>query len=177
MKNKLNLGCGADYKEDYVNLDLGDGDIYSHGNQIKVDVKHDFNKYPYPFKDNQFEEIYARACLEFMEDFEKGIAEFSRICKDGANVYIRVPYFSCGITHREFGCHVFALNHRQLFRIFEKNNFTLIEKGFFNENKSMKWIAWLFNISNFTQNVYERFFTGILPVNAVYWKLEKAKKI
>ena len=37
---KLNLGCGKDLKEGYVNLDIVD---YG-GNQI-----HDINKFPYPF--------------------------------------------------------------------------------------------------------------------------------
>ena len=39
---KLNLGCGKDIKEGYINLDIVD---YG-GNQI-----HDINKFPYPFAD------------------------------------------------------------------------------------------------------------------------------
>ena len=47
---KLNLGCGKDIKEGYINLDIVD---YG-GNQI-----HNINSFPYPFEDNTFDEIYA----------------------------------------------------------------------------------------------------------------------
>ncbi len=176
MKVRLNLGCGNDYKEDYVNMDLTDDDIYVHDGKLKVDVQHDLNDYPYPFKDNQFEEIYAKNCLEFMKDFEKGMKEFSRICKNRARIFISVPYFSCCMGYREFSCNKFSLYHRQLFKIFKKNNLILKERGFIIKNWSMKWIEKLLDISTFTQNVYERFFSGIIPANEIYWKLEVKKK-
>jgi len=47
---KLNIGCGKDLKEGYVNLDV----VNYGGNQI-----HDLNKFPYPFEENTFDEIYA----------------------------------------------------------------------------------------------------------------------
>ncbi|MCZ7614805.1 MAG: hypothetical protein M5T52_15055 [Ignavibacteriaceae bacterium] len=40
---KLNLGCGKDIKDGYINLDIVD---YG-GNQI-----HDINSFPYPFKED-----------------------------------------------------------------------------------------------------------------------------
>jgi len=53
---KLNLGCGEDYKEGYINLDILDNEF--------VDVIHDLNKFPYPFKDDEFGEIYIHHVLE-----------------------------------------------------------------------------------------------------------------
>ena len=52
---KLNLGCGNDLKEGYVNVDIVD---YG-GNTI-----HDINKFPYPFEDNTFDEVLASHVLE-----------------------------------------------------------------------------------------------------------------
>ena len=69
---KLNLGCGKDLKEGYVNLDIVD---YG-GNQI-----HDINKFPYPFADNYFDEIYASHVLEHIDNFNKTITELYRILK------------------------------------------------------------------------------------------------
>ena len=47
---KLNLGCGRDIREGYVNLDKAGLD--------GVDVVHDLNVFPYPFEDNEFDEIH-----------------------------------------------------------------------------------------------------------------------
>ena len=48
---KLNLGCGEDYKEGYVNVDF-------HGH-VNIDVQHDLNSIPYPFADNSFDHVLA----------------------------------------------------------------------------------------------------------------------
>ena len=61
---KLNLGCGKDIKDGYVNLDIVD---YG-GNQI-----HDINTFPYPFPENNFDEIYASHILEHIVNFNKTI--------------------------------------------------------------------------------------------------------
>ena len=58
--NKLNIGCGKDIKEGYVNLDVVD---YG-GNQI-----HDLNKFPYPFEENSFEEVFTSHILEHLNNF------------------------------------------------------------------------------------------------------------
>ena len=65
MKKKLNLGCGNDYKEGWVNLENTDGYI---DRKYKADVFHDLNKYPYPFKSNEFDLILASHLVEHLED-------------------------------------------------------------------------------------------------------------
>ena len=55
---RLNLGCGRKIFKNSVNLD-----------RVKldgVDVVHDLNKFPYPFKDESFDEIKALAVLEHL---------------------------------------------------------------------------------------------------------------
>ena len=44
MMKKLNLGCGTDIKKGYINLDVAKLD--------GVDVVHDINRLPLPFKEN-----------------------------------------------------------------------------------------------------------------------------
>jgi len=51
-KKKLHLGCGKIIKEGYVNLDIQ--------KLPGVDVIHDLNKFPYPFKDNSFQNLKTR---------------------------------------------------------------------------------------------------------------------
>lgn len=60
---KLHLGCGEDIKEGYINLDFLKMD--------GVDVVHNLNKFPYPFEDNQFDEVYASHILEHLDDLAK----------------------------------------------------------------------------------------------------------
>lgn len=93
MSKKLNLGCGEFKKEGYVNVDY-----YS---VSEPDVKHDLNKFPYPFKDNEFDVVEADHLLEHLEDPFRVMKEIHRICKNGGSVIIKVPHFSRGFTHSE----------------------------------------------------------------------------
>ena len=43
--SKLNLGCGNDYKDGFVNVDIGN---------CKKDLEHNLEIFPYPFEDDQF---------------------------------------------------------------------------------------------------------------------------
>lgn len=45
---KLNLGCGSDYRQGYINVDRISG---------VADVIHDLNEFPYPWPDNAADEI------------------------------------------------------------------------------------------------------------------------
>jgi len=49
QRSKLNLGCGDDYKDGYVNLDWN--------KNARADLYHNLNQIPYPFPDNTFDEI------------------------------------------------------------------------------------------------------------------------
>ena len=55
---KLNLGCGNDYMKGWTNLDILD---------VKTDVSHNLNKFPWPFKNNTFNEILMKSVLEHVE--------------------------------------------------------------------------------------------------------------
>ena len=82
---KLNLGCGRDIKksnkeEIWINLD-----------QFKlkgVDVAHNLDKTPWPFKSNYFDEIYARDVIEHLKDLFKTMKEIHRISKKNGRFYI-----------------------------------------------------------------------------------------
>ena len=78
--NKLNVGCGKDYREGWINLD--------NNKSFKKDVSHNFNKLPYPFKDNTFDMIDLRFVFEHMRNPVRVLKELVRISKDNADIYI-----------------------------------------------------------------------------------------
>lgn len=84
---KLNFGCGTRIEKGWVNLDIV--------NHKGVDVVHDLNKFPYPFKDNYFEVINARFVLEHLDKLDETMNELCRILKPGGKLLIKVPYQTC----------------------------------------------------------------------------------
>lgn len=82
---KLNLGCGSDYREGWMNVDQG---------TCKCDVTHNLFKFPWPFEDNSTEFILLSHMMEhFPKDSFIDVArEMYRVCKDGAEIEIISPH-------------------------------------------------------------------------------------
>jgi len=72
-----------------------------------VDIVHDLNTVPYPFKKNTFDQIHANMILEHLDDLLSVMTEIHRILKPGGFLYIKVPYYMslCAFgdpTHKRF---------------------------------------------------------------------------
>ena len=78
---RLNLGCGKDMREGYINSDLLGGDVPC-----------DLRKFPWPWPDNHAEEILMWNVLEHMPDTEAAVLEVRRILKPGGKFWGRVPF-------------------------------------------------------------------------------------
>ena len=85
MVKKLNLGCGADIKEGYVNLDSK--------KLPGVDVVWDIEKLPLPFQNEEFDEVLANDILEHI-DYIPVLKDLHRILKVGGKLTVRVPHFT-----------------------------------------------------------------------------------
>ena len=169
---KLNFGAGLDIRKGYVNLDV----LKLPG----IDVVHDFNKFPYPFKNNEFNYVYTSHVLEHLDDLVKVMTELKRISKKGAKILIRVPHFSCGVSYRD-------PTHKRLFSYFTFEYFT--EESFYGLpkfriiNRKLNFTRWAFTplnkifnpIININPSIYERFFCWILPCSEVLFELEVIK--
>lgn len=85
---KLNLGCGNKIMEGYVNVDKF--------NLYDIDIKHDLERFPYPFESETVEEIILSHVLEHIgqdpDVFIKILKELYRICKNQALINIAVPH-------------------------------------------------------------------------------------
>ena len=80
---KLNLGCGDDKKEGYVNMDFS--------KEVNPDKVWNFEKTPLPFRTNSVDEILAFHILEHINNFIPLMHDFHRICKNGAIIKIKTP--------------------------------------------------------------------------------------
>ncbi len=83
---KLNIGSGRDIKPGYINLDIVQLD--------GVDIVHDLTEFPYPFKDNGFNEISMVSVLEHLPNTVKTMEELHRIGRNKCLIHIRVPYWN-----------------------------------------------------------------------------------
>ncbi len=83
---RLNLGCGTDIREGWVNLDV----VPLPG----VDVVHNVEKLPYPFESDTFDEILCQDILEHVSDLPGILFELKRVLKKDGLLRIQVPHFS-----------------------------------------------------------------------------------
>ena len=169
---KLNLGCGRDYKGNYVNLDVC--------KDLKADVYHDLGKFPYPFKENTFDEILSLGTIELIDaNFLKIMEELHRICKPGAVIKIRSPAFPNMCSAQDPLTKKFMTwNTFEYFKgeggmdFYSKARFkTLKRRYIFSINK----MHWMNPIVNLAPTFYTRFLFNLLPSNCLYWELEVVK--
>ena len=123
-KQKLNVGSGSDLREDHVNMDLF---------HPEADLKHDLTKFPWPFLDESFEEVYASHVFEhvpvvIMPDgrdvFLHLMDEAHRVLKLGGRLIIRVPLAGTHTDHSFF----------QHYRHFTEQTFDVFDPSLFPES-------------------------------------------
>ena len=179
---KLNLGTGHKPMKGYINVDILD---------LKgVDVIHDLDKFPYPFRGNSIDEIYTEYTMEHMKDIIKTLKELHRICKPNAIINMIVPHFT---FHRMFG----DLTHYRFFSYTSLDNFCNINSkrninydkdlkfemvkkkiGFYHKGKKgigTKFLLPFQLIFNLIPIIYERFFCFLIPATQIRFKLKVIK--
>ena len=167
---KLNLGSGNRILPGFLNLDIQPAS--------GVDIICDLNE-GIPLNDNTVTEIYTSHTLEHLNDIVQIMEEIFRVCKDGAIVKIKVPYFkSIGAfkdpTHKRFFT-------EETFAYFDKEE--QIKHGFADYGiianfKTVK-IAYLWSSSRlrflpFKKKFFMKYFWNI--VRSIYFELLVVKK-
>jgi SAM-dependent methyltransferase len=115
LRKVLDVGCGWNKTPGAIGMDANP--------KTHADVIHDLGSIPYPFADNEFDEIVCRHVAEHVPDVMAFIAELHRVTKAGGTILIVTPHYSnpdwaTDPTHRNhfnsysFNCFV---EDRQLF--------------------------------------------------------------
>ena len=91
---RLNLGCGLNKFDGFVNVDSND--------LVKPDEVVDLEVLPWPWKDREFDHIVAKDVLEHLgntgDDFIQTVKEMYRVSENGAIWEIMVPHWRCDIA-------------------------------------------------------------------------------
>ncbi len=172
----LDIGCGNHKVKGAIGLDSA---------KIEgVNIVHDLNKIPYPFKKNSFDIIYANQVLEHLDvSLDKIIFELCRICKPNGRIRIIVPHalnVACfsDPTHKKFFTwftfDYFGSNEQSYYT---KSRVKIIKKKFIyltgkKSSRIMLPFQWLIN--QFPK-IYSHFFAFIIPVSSLYFELEPIK--
>lgn len=86
---KLNLGCGFDRRDGFVNVDAFP--------TCEPDVLMDLETVPWPLDSDTFDYVLAKHVLEHVGQapvvFGRVMRELYRVCRPGAEVEIHVPHF------------------------------------------------------------------------------------
>lgn len=175
---KLNIWCWQDPINWYINLDW-----------IKlpwVDIIHDLDVFPYPFKDNYFDEIFSAHVLEHVWDLWRVMTELVRITKNWWEIKTVVPYFTNPWTWADY-------THKRAFTV---GSFDYFRKDFFYNkwldieliklrihffwNKKIFMKSRWINIFpdffiNLSPRIYERFFAYIFPSCEIHYLLKVNK--
>ena len=173
--SKLNIGCGKDIREGWINLDC----VALPG----VDVVHDIGVLPLPFGDQTMEEILCKDILEHVEYFAL-LKDIHRVLRKGGKVFVRVPHFTSkdaysDPTHRKlFTAHTFRYftdrHLRSYYFDFAFSKFTA-RIGF--DKRAIYFYNYilepLVNLNERTQNFYEGSPLRLFPATNIEVLLEK----
>ncbi len=169
---KLNLGCGRDVKSGYANMDVAA--------LPGVDVVWDLNRYPWPFKDHTFNEIYASHVLEHVDDFVHCMEEIYRVLQPNGKLFVKVPIFPSiyamnDPTHKHFFTYFtfeyFTPGHTYAY--YSKAKFSILRREIvFSWNLFLRWIGWFVNLH---PKFYSRYLAFIFPSNELQVDLSAVK--
>lgn len=171
MEKKLNLGCGEDYRENWINLDFN--------RKMKADVYADIEK-KLPFKGNTFDYVYTEHVLEHVRNLVQLMKELKRVCKNGAIIEIRVPHASSMLafqdpTHVRFFTYL-TFDYFSDWGFYDLPKFEVVSKYLNYVVKEWTFLNKIFNpILNLCPRYYERLFGGIFPCGEVRYKLRVIK--
>ena len=172
---KINIGCGKKHLQNYINCDRYE--------EVKPDRIVDLEG-KLPFKENSIDEVMGNHILEHIHNFIPLMHELHRVCKNGAVLKFKVPfYLSVGAFS--------DATHCRFFTPFTFDDFTSEEFAYEFKSEGMfkikkvkliygigfaRRLNWLINpLLNLSHRVYCKLFAGIFPAAEIEFEIEVIK--
>lgn len=173
----LDVGCGLRKHAGAIGIDVNP--------RSQADVIHDLNVFPYPFRDNSFNEIIVDNVLEHLDDVVKVMEELHRVGKPSAILTLVVPFFphrqaNTDPTHKHFfGIHsfdYFITGTANAGFQYSDARFSMLSVQFEEGLQQAHWfdriIVWF---ANTWKELYENRFANIFPVRNLTFNLRVEK--
>jgi predicted SAM-dependent methyltransferase len=165
------VGCGNSKTKGAIGIDIS--------SNTQADIVHDLNKFPWPFNDNEFDEIICNDILEHLDNIITVMEEIHRLGKSNAIVRIRVPHFSSNnaygdITHKHFfdtqsfNCFI---EENPLYKHYSKVRFKKISAKI-TFGKLYRFVGLFANTWSLK---YERYFAFIFPAGNIEFEFRVIK--
>ena len=91
----LNLGAGNKPRPEAVNHDL-------RKHRPEIDIAWDLNDVPWPWEDESFDFVVARAVLEHLRiNLLESVGECWRILRPGGRIYLKLPHWNHNNTYMD----------------------------------------------------------------------------
>lgn len=160
-------------------------EIVIHLDKVKlpdIEVIHDLNKFPYPFKDNEFDIVIANNVLEHLNDLDRVMREIWRILKPKGIFKVKVPYFAhpnafTDHTHKHFfTLHSFDYwdNNTTLGKLYSQQasvRFKIKKKQLIFYGRKRRFFGKILSKLPY----YEIYLSRIFPAEEIYLELEAIK--
>jgi SAM-dependent methyltransferase len=180
ISKSLDIGCGKAKTSGCIGIDR----IALPG----VDIVHDLDQLPWPFKDNEFAVIHANHFLEHSSHILETLAEIHRICMPNGQVIIRVPHyasdnFHTDLTHKvAFGYRSFdhfSINGKIIYNFYAPFKFEILYRRIKFMSPLRRFdpfkILGVEMLANLFPRIYERFFVYWLPPAEIQFELGVVK--
>lgn len=128
MTKILDVGCGSNKYPGAIGLD--------NNPRTAADVIHDLGTVPYPFAENEFDEIVSSHVVEHVPDVMAFVTELYRITKPGGRIKLLTPHYTNpdwanDPTHRNhinsYTFNVF-MSDRRVFDFYSDVNLRLVKR-------------------------------------------------
>ena len=178
----LDIGCGANKVPGAIGMDINP--------RTAADVIHDLDDLPYPFADDQFDEVIGRHVIEHVRDPMAVMNELHRITRHGGLVKLVAPHwtnpdFATDLTHRNhLNSYSFRnfTSERAVFDFYTEARFRqrLVRVTILNLWK-ITGLEFFINLDNrfprlrFIRKFWEQYLNAVMRGKEIYFELEVVK--